>query len=256
MDTSAIPERRPPHGGPAARGDLPEPAAPERRLTPKGLATRARILDAAATLIHQQGAHLTNNENVRQAAGVSGSQLMRHFPTKESLVRGVIAWQAEAVVGALRELGAFDSVPALRRWARSYGDRDDLACGGCPFGALAAEVLKVYPEIRDEVAAGFARWGEVFRAGLQAMADRGELTQDADPVGLAHLLMAAFQGGMLLDQAAGDTRASRAALDGAVSYIATFATTAPTDAPAPVVPTAPPARPGGSRTGQNGLDSP
>ncbi|MFG1811726.1 TetR/AcrR family transcriptional regulator [Streptomyces sp. NPDC049040] len=223
MDTPAVPE---PPGtasrGPAADGDAPGAAAPERRLTPKGRATREKILEAAAALIHRQGAHLTNNESVRRAAGVSGSQLMRHFPTKESLVRGVIVWQADAVVGAHRELGVCDGLPALRRWAQSYADRDEPVGGGCSFGALAGEVLKVYPEVREDVAEGFARWEEVFRSGLQAMVDRGELGPDADPARLARLLLAAFQGGMLLDQAAGDSRALPCALDGAISYIATF----------------------------------
>jgi TetR/AcrR family transcriptional regulator, transcriptional repressor for nem operon len=52
------------------------------KLTSKGQATRARILEHAAELIHTNGVHATNNEQLRRAAGVSGSQLNHHFPTR------------------------------------------------------------------------------------------------------------------------------------------------------------------------------
>ncbi|MEU9387887.1 helix-turn-helix domain-containing protein, partial [Streptomyces sp. NPDC048279] len=69
-----------------------------QKLTAKGLATRERIVRAAAELIYEHGAQNTSNEQIREAAGVSGSQLTRHFPTKESLVRAVLAWQADNIV--------------------------------------------------------------------------------------------------------------------------------------------------------------
>ncbi|MEU1600938.1 helix-turn-helix domain-containing protein, partial [Streptomyces sp. NPDC005708] len=68
------------------------------KLTDKGQATRARILEHAAELIYTKGVHATNNEQLRRAAGVSGSQLNHYFPTKESLVLAVIAWQADRVL--------------------------------------------------------------------------------------------------------------------------------------------------------------
>ncbi|MET8645041.1 TetR/AcrR family transcriptional regulator [Streptomyces sp. NPDC004074] len=70
-----------------------------RERTGKGLATRGRILEHAADLIYTRGVHATNNELVRRAAGVSGSQLSHYFANKESLVRAVIDWQAESVLG-------------------------------------------------------------------------------------------------------------------------------------------------------------
>jgi AcrR family transcriptional regulator len=202
---------------------------PERRLTRKGLATRERIVEAAAKLIYERGVHLTNNENVREEACVSGSQLTRHFATKEALVHAVIEWRAETVLLGHQEpqFGRLDSIAALRLWAHTYVDRDDMVPGGCSFGSLAAEVIKTGPALRSEVAVGFDRWADLFRSGLRSMKDRGELNSAADPEQLAAMLMAAFQGGMLLDQAAGDTTALRHALTGVVSYIETFAVAPP-----------------------------
>src|SRR3954464_4447597 len=71
-------------------------------LTDKGQATRARILRHAAELIYAKGVRATNNELLRSAAGVSGSQLSHYFPDKESLVLAVIDWQADGVLGLHR----------------------------------------------------------------------------------------------------------------------------------------------------------
>ncbi|MDX3076600.1 TetR/AcrR family transcriptional regulator [Streptomyces sp. MI02-7b] len=199
--------------------------ASARKLTPKGLATRERIIKAAADLIYEHGVQNTNNEQIRAATGVSGSQLTRHFPTKESLVRAVLAWQADTIVARhqVPDLGGLDSFAALRRWADSYIASQDMVRGGCTFGSLAAEVVKATPSHRDAVADGFERWQELFRNGLSAMRERGELRPEADPVALAHLLTAAFQGGALLDQAADDVTPLRDALHGALAYIESFA---------------------------------
>ncbi|MEU2622988.1 TetR/AcrR family transcriptional regulator [Streptomyces sp. NPDC007157] len=198
---------------------------PARKLTPKGLATRERIIEAAAELIYEHGAQNTNNEQIREAAGVSGSQLTRHFPTKEALVRAVLAWQADVIVARHQapELGELDSFAALHQWADSYIASQDMLRGGCTFGSLAAEVVKNDPSHRDAVADGFERWQALFRRGLGRMRERGELRPEADPAALAHLLAAAFQGGALLDQAAQDSTPLRDALYGALAYIESFA---------------------------------
>jgi TetR/AcrR family transcriptional repressor of nem operon len=199
--------------------------ASAQKLTPKGLATRGRIIRAAAELIYEQGAQNTSNEQIRAAVGISGSQLTRHFPTKESLVRAVLAWQADSIIARhqVPELGELDSFAALHRWYDTYIASQEMLRGGCTFGSLAAEVVKTEPAHRDAVADGFERWQELFKRGLNKMRERGELRPEADPAALAHLLAAAFQGGALLDQAAGDSTPLRDALHGALAYVESFA---------------------------------
>ncbi|GAB2800476.1 TetR/AcrR family transcriptional regulator [Actinoallomurus bryophytorum] len=195
------------------------------RLTPRGLATRERILEAAADLIYAHGVHATNNELVRKAAGVSGSQLSHYFPDKESLVRAVISWRADSMMG-LRDSpprGPLDSFEALRAWADSYVQNAKVLEGGCSFGSLASEIMKTDLDVHDEIAAGFDRWREVFRSGLQAMRDRHDLRRGADPDRLASVLMAAFQGGMLLTQAARDVTPLREALYEAIAHVESYA---------------------------------
>ena len=68
------------------------------RLTPKGARTRARIVEAAAALIHEHGVASTTLEEVKVAAEVSGSQMYHYFPDKDELVQAVIDYQAETIV--------------------------------------------------------------------------------------------------------------------------------------------------------------
>ena len=199
-------------------------APPGPKLTRKGEATRERILECAAELIYRHGVQGTSNDALRRAAGVSGSQLTHYFPDKESLVRATLAWRAESMLG-LREdppRGPLDNLAALRAWADSYVKRPDVVAGGCSFGSLAAEVLKSDLDVGDAIADGFARWRAQFRDGLSAMRDRRELRSDADVDQLATSLMAAFQGGLLLTQAARDVRPLRQALDAALAYVASY----------------------------------
>ena len=163
------------------------------RLTPKGRATRERILATAADLILRHGVTGAGIDDVRAAAGVSGSQMTHYFRDKQQLVKAVVAWQAQSVLTEHRapQLGELDTFAALRLWA--------------------------------DLAGGFTEWLELFRHGFALMRDRGDLLPAADPDSLAPALLAAMQGGMLLTQTLRDTAPLRASLDAALTYIGTFA---------------------------------
>ena len=72
------------------------------RLTAKGERTRARIVEAAARLIYERGVAGTTLDDVKAAAGVSGSQLHHYFPDKDELVQAVISYQADVIAGNQR----------------------------------------------------------------------------------------------------------------------------------------------------------
>ncbi|MGW0771126.1 TetR/AcrR family transcriptional regulator [Streptomyces sp. NPDC002676] len=179
--------------------------APDK-LTSKGQATRARILEQAAELIYTKGVHATNNEQLRRAAGVSGSQLNHCFPNKESLVLAVIAWQADRVLAFHRSerFARFDSLHALRERADYYVAYERAYQEGCTLGSLANEIIKTDLDVHGQLAAAFEQWRNIFREGIERMQQLGRLSAEADPSQLANLLLAAFQGGMLLAQVARD----------------------------------------------------
>jgi len=71
----------------------------EGGLTRKGTQTRQKIVAAAAGLILEQGVAGTTLEEVRAEAGVSSSQIYHYFADKEALVRAVVDYRAQTVVG-------------------------------------------------------------------------------------------------------------------------------------------------------------
>jgi AcrR family transcriptional regulator len=198
-------------------------ASSSSRLTVKGRATRARIIDAAARLMYEHGAANTSVEDVRKAAKASGSQMSHYFADKRSLIRAVIAHQADAVMADHHDpaIGNLDSIAALRTWARLIVEQQRAQSfeGGCRLGSLAAELVESDAELRADFAAGFERWEAVLRRGLLAMQRRGDLGPEADPDALAYSLLAAAQGGYLLTQAHRDARALEAALGAAIDHI-------------------------------------
>jgi AcrR family transcriptional regulator len=197
------------------------------RLTAKGRATRERILRTAADLILQHGVTGAGIDDVRAAAGVSGSQMTHYFRDKEHLVKDVIAWQAASVLHQHQApaLGELDSFAALRLWADLHLERQEQReCqGGCSFGALAGQLVESDSETRADLASGFRQWLELFRHGFTLMKDRGDLTGAADPDSLAQALLAAMQGGMLLTQTLRDIAPLRASLNAALTHVGSYA---------------------------------
>jgi AcrR family transcriptional regulator len=191
-------------------------------LTPKGRATRDRIVAAAADLMFEQGAAGTSLQDVQRAARVSGSQLYHYFGDKASLIHAVIAWQGETVLGHQWPwLSRLDSLHGIRAW-RDYvvnTMRRRECRGGCHIGSLASELSDLDPAARSDLAAAFQRWISAIRDGLQAMQDRGELRAEADVARLACALMAAVEGGLLLAKAQRDVAPLEAALDTVIDHI-------------------------------------
>jgi TetR/AcrR family transcriptional repressor of nem operon len=202
-------------------------AAEERLFTPKGLATRERIVEAAARLIHERGVAGTTTEEVRDAADVSSSQLYHYFKDKMTLVRAVIAYQTDAVIDAQAGfLWHLDTLDALRKWRDLLVrfQRGARCANGCPLGSLSSEIAEVVPEFRIDLNRAFTRWEEGIRSGLRAMHARGTLREDADPDRLATALLAAVQGGLLLTQIRRNTKPLEAAVDAMLDYIESLTT--------------------------------
>ncbi|MEU6201334.1 TetR family transcriptional regulator [Streptomyces sp. NPDC047061] len=191
-----------------------------RKLTRKGRETRQRIVAAAAELMYERGIAEATMEEVRAAAGVSGSQIYHYFADKQALLLAVIDFQTEAVLAMHQpQFCRLDTMAGLRQWRDMHVEyHRRLQCrGGCPIGSLGGEVAETNPEARLAVAAGLVRWEAAIRDGLQAMHDRGEL--DADPEDLALALLAALQGGLLLTQIQRRVKPLEAALDTVLDHI-------------------------------------
>ncbi|WP_306192365.1 MULTISPECIES: TetR/AcrR family transcriptional regulator [unclassified Streptomyces] len=198
----------------------------DSRLTERGRVTRERILRAAADMMYVKGVSSTTLDDVRAASGTSKSQLYRHYPDKDALVRDVVALQAAEVLERHYQLlRRLNSLRGLERWRDAVIERNALRNGayGCPLGSLASELADQDEEVRKVIARHFDTWAGLLEAGLVRMKDSGVLRADADAGELATGLMAALQGGYLLAQTAQDVKPMRIALDMAIGHVKAYA---------------------------------
>jgi TetR/AcrR family transcriptional regulator, transcriptional repressor for nem operon len=197
-----------------------------RPLTRRGRETRQRILATAAGLMFENGVAETTLEEIRAVAGVSGSQVYHYFADKQALVRAVIDYQTDAVLDAqCAHLDRLDTVAGLRAWRDFLVEHQRrLGCrGGCPIGALGAEVAETDAVARLAAARGLARWEGRIRDGFRAMHARGDLPAATDPDDLALATLAALQGGLLLTQLQRDTRPLEVTLDAMLDRVQSLA---------------------------------
>jgi len=183
------------------------------RLTPKGARTRARIVEAAAALIHARGVANTTLEDVKVAAEVSGSQMYHYFPDKNELLQAVIVYQADSIVSRNRRvLSGAHGVEAWRNMVISAARRTK-AKGGCQLGSLVGQLAETDPEARALIAAGFDQWAAAIADGLRSLKTDGKLASDIDPDDLATNLLATLQGGLLLAPVQRDIRPFETAIN-------------------------------------------
>ena len=198
------------------------------RWTAKGKQARARIVAAAAGLIHERGVAATTLGDIRMTAGVSGSQLSHYFADKDALLQAVVAHQADAIVANQQQvdLSGVDGLGAWRDMIIAQARSTD-AKGGCPLGSLGSQLAETDPRARDLVAAGFERWAAAISTELGNLSAAGQLRAGIAPDALATTLLAALQGGLLLAQVQRDTRPLETAVDTLLALVFDQVTSTP-----------------------------
>ncbi|MBV9321292.1 MAG: TetR/AcrR family transcriptional regulator [Mycobacterium sp.] len=207
------------------------------RLTPKGRATRDRIVQAAAELITTEGLSALNMDNVRKAASVSGSQLAHYFANKQTLIRAIIARQIDVVLDFHHQprLGALDTFDDFERWIglnMRYLRRIGYV-GNPTYHALAGQLAKSDDATREALAAGYWKWVELLEQAIQRMKDHRVLVAQANPRQLALVVVSAHQGGATLTFTYREEWPHADAVRFAVNYLRMFATDPAEQVPRP-----------------------
>jgi TetR/AcrR family transcriptional regulator, transcriptional repressor for nem operon len=163
---------------------------------------RTLILDAAARLIGERGFAQTSVDDVIKAAGLSGkSHFYHYFKSKDELGYQVLDRQferfterglavlREPMIEPLDRLALFvDAIVALQA---SRGGK-----GGSPFGSLASELADSHEGFRARLDQVFERWARQLQSLLWEL--RPQLREGVDLARLAHFIIAALEGGMML----------------------------------------------------------
>jgi TetR/AcrR family transcriptional regulator, transcriptional repressor for nem operon len=183
---------------------------------------RDRILETTTTLLLERGYGATSIEEICRAAGVTKGGLFYHFDSKDELVSAAVgrfftglvsageAARAEVGEGAYAALdGYVESLSALIR--------GPLLARGCLLGAMAIQTTESHPAVWSAARDALREW----RAGLVSLIDAAA-AERAAPVRsgeLADSLLAAVEGGLLLDRSGASDGAAVAAVDHLRRYL-------------------------------------
>jgi TetR/AcrR family transcriptional regulator, regulator of biofilm formation and stress response len=164
--------------------------------TPRGVARREAILQAAVELIGEQGPDALTHRAVAERAGVSLSATTYWFSSKDEIFREAVALAAGDEVARLEQL-VLDLAPrelAPTAWARelSAALAADVQRNPAQPVAMYEFVLEASrrPDLREEVARWETAHLRLAEAGLRAVGS-------ADPETDAHIVVAVVSGLML-----------------------------------------------------------
>jgi AcrR family transcriptional regulator len=200
-----------------APGPGAAPARPgheDAALTPKGAATRQRIIQAAAAELREFGVTATLDD-IRARARASKSQLFHYFPGgREELLLAVAHYEADRVLADQQpELGDLSSWPAWLAWRDTVLARYREQGQQCPLTALVTQLGRMTPGAQAVVAGLMAQWQAQIAAGITRMQASGHIAADLDASRTAAAILAGIQGGVVMLMATGDLTPLSAALD-------------------------------------------
>ncbi|MEU7766907.1 TetR/AcrR family transcriptional regulator [Nocardia sp. NPDC049190] len=183
-------------------------------LTPKGRATRARIVEGAAGVLREKGVVLATLDDVMARTATSKSQLFHYFPDgKDQLLLAVAQYEADRVLDDQQpHLSCLDSWDAWYRWRDAVVRRYEEQGDQCPLGALFSQVGRANPGARAIVVELMRQWQQSLAAGIEALRAQG-LIGAVDVEQSAAALLAGIQGGVSIMLSTGESAHLRAALD-------------------------------------------
>lgn len=171
-----------------------------RVLTPKGAATRQRIVEGAAALIREQGVVNVGLDDIREATSTSKSQLFHYFPDgKADLLHAVAEYEADQVLADQQPmLGDLTTWRKWQAWRRRVVEKYDAQRQECPLSALTAQLGLADPGTRAIITNLYDRWHAYLAAGVQALKDTGEIDAGINVDHAATSIVAAVSGGATL----------------------------------------------------------
>ncbi|AKH83668.1 TetR family transcriptional regulator [Streptomyces sp. CNQ-509] len=175
----------------------------------KGAQTRARLVEAARTLVEARGYHGTGLNDVIAAGSAPRGSLYHHFPGgKDQLTAEALTVSGREITIVFADLA--DSAPDTRSLMESalslLADRMEEAAyaKGCPVATVALEVSARNDALRQVCAEIYDRWQRVLADRLIA-----DGRSPADAEDLACSLLALTEGALILSR----TRRSRAPME-------------------------------------------
>ena len=197
--------------------------------TKEGRSTREVILAAATRLIHVHGYNHTTLDDILRESGVGKGNFYYHFKSKEELGYAIIDRLVRAFVERTLDPAFADIDRDPLAQIHGFLDRvlDNLrqrnCVGGCPIGNLASELSDVHEGFRMRLAEIFVQWRATLARALRRSQAAGRLSADCNPDGLAHFLVAALEGAILMSKMTKDISVMEQCVDELKRHLTLYA---------------------------------
>ena len=142
-----------------------------QKLTAKGRATRARIIDGAAAEIRDRGVSQTTIEDVMARTGTSKSQVFHYFPNgKDQLLLAVATLESQRVLDDQQpHLSSLTSWAAWQRWRDVVVERYRQQGQNCPIAVLMSEIGRTSIGAQAVTTELIESWRSAIADGITAM---------------------------------------------------------------------------------------
>jgi TetR/AcrR family transcriptional regulator, transcriptional repressor for nem operon len=193
-----------------------------------GRSTREAILAAAMRLMGAHGYRNTSLDDVLRESGVGKGNFYYHFRSKEELGYAILDQLVEGFLE--RTLHPCFSGPDGRptRQIRCFLDRirdiqrERNGVGGCPLGNLVAELSDQHEGFRARLSGVFCAWRDRLTIALHEAQRSGEVNPDCRPEAVAHFLVAAIEGALLMTKLSKDVAVLEQCVEEMKRYLAVY----------------------------------
>ena len=176
----------------------------------KGELTKQKVLKTARELFYLNGYNNTSIDDILKASKVKKGNLYFHYRGKEALGYAVIKSYLEDEIKLVDEVFAGPGSPMERIYRLLETSRRHLAergCrGGCPIGNFAIEMSDIHNGFRKKINQVFDAWSERLEKLLKEAKQVGELPPSIDAKAMAHMMVAVWEGGVMLVKTRKDPR--------------------------------------------------
>jgi AcrR family transcriptional regulator len=171
-------------------------ANPSPSQSDRGIETRRRILDVAASSFAERGYVVTSLNELIKATGLAKGGFYFHFASKEALALACLQdrqeqWIGKVMGAAMRHERAIDQLSSIPFTLCDVYDQDpSFRC----VGKLSMELMENFPDLAPEVRPAMTAWVRLTSELIRRAQSEGDVRPELDPDTVAEVAVAGVVG--------------------------------------------------------------
>jgi AcrR family transcriptional regulator len=176
--------------------------------TSKSERTKAFIIERTASVFNKKGFAGTSLTDLTNATGLTKGALYGNFESKEAMAAAAFDFNTASVRNSLHakaspEQDSISKLLMIPAFCREHF-KTLAAQGGCPVLNTAVEADDNQPLLKKKVNATITRWKKNIELTIEQGIKNKEIKSSVDPSKYASIMIALFEGGVLLSKSTGE----------------------------------------------------